>query len=375
MAGLYIHIPYCRRACSYCNFHFSTNLSHIQELLNAIHLELIAQKEVFANLEVTSIYLGGGTPSLLDKQDLEKLFDVIYKHYHIDDSAEVTLEANPEDLTPSYLDILFHSLPVNRLSIGIQSFLDDELKFMNRAHSAAQSFQVLTDVQRVGFNNYSADLIFGTPGSSLESWKSTLSTMLDFNVPHLSVYGLTVEEKTALHHWVQSQKVHQVDEDLFTQQFYAAIEMLESAGYEHYEISNYAKPGFRAAHNSSYWSRQPYLGIGPSAHSFTGHSRRWNIKNNIKYNKYISDGLPYYEEETLSKKEAYNELILTGLRTMEGVRLSDLRALSEKWTRETLRNSSAWESKNLLRIEDERIIITKAGKILSDRISSDLFTD
>ena len=286
MAGIYIHIPFCRQACHYCNFHFSTSLKYKDEVIAAILCELEMRKDYLQGAEITSIYLGGGTPSLLGQADIEQIFNQISRLFSLANPIEITLEANPDDLSPQKVKML-RTTPINRFSIGIQSFFEEDLQFMNRAHNAEEAVKCIQEVQRAGFENITIDLIYGAPTTTDQHWVQNLQIALDLRVPHISSYCLTVEEKTALAHFVATGKVSELDENQAERQFTMLVRTLESAGFDHYEISNFALPGRYAQHNTGYWMGMPYLGVGPSAHSFDGLSRQWNVANNAAYLKAV----------------------------------------------------------------------------------------
>ena len=319
MAGIYIHIPFCRKACTYCNFHFSTSLGQKDDMLEAIARELIMQKDFLEAASVETIYFGGGTPSLLSAEELLRIFDLIEKHYDISKLQECTLEANPDDLNPQYIQQLKRT-PVNRFSIGVQSFFDSDLKYMNRAHSAQQADYAIKAAQDGGFEKLTIDLIYGTPGLSLGAWQENLEKVKNLSIPHFSAYALTVEEGTALHHAIRQKKQKPVDQEQSAVQFEYLMEFAPQIGFEQYEISNFASKGQYALHNTNYWKGIPYLGIGPSAHSFDGKNRRSNIANNSKYLKGILQEKKLdFEEELLSQTQRINEYIMTSIRTIRVV--------------------------------------------------------
>ncbi len=373
MAGIYTHIPFCKQTCSYCNFHFSTSLKLKQQLLNALAMEIELSSGYLPNKNIDSIYLGGGTPSLLSETELNTIFDHLARHYSWNEEAEITIEANPDDLSDAHLKSLSNS-PINRLSIGIQSFHEQELRFMNRAHSSAEASACIQKALDHGFENLSADLIFGLPGSTLESWNSNLETATAFQIDHLSCYSLTVEEKTALAHRVKTDQVAMPEQENAAAQFLHTIKFLEEVGFEHYEISNYAKPGKRAQHNSSYWSGELYLGLGPSAHSFNGKARRWNVANNPQYIKEIGGNQIPYEEETLSAVDCANEVIMTSLRTMEGldVEAFEMR-FSKNWVAKILENAQIFLNEQQIKLVNNRLFLTNKGKLIADRIAASMF--
>jgi oxygen-independent coproporphyrinogen-3 oxidase len=322
LAGLYIHIPYCKQKCHYCDFHFSVSLRTKDTLLQALNNELILRKKEIQE-PIDTIYLGGGTPSILTIKELKNLFYTIEKNYSINTNPEITLEANPDDLTKAYIKSLKNT-PVNRLSIGVQSFFDDDLQFMNRAHSAIEALNSIKYAQDNGFENISIDLIYGIPNLTIQKWEQNIKQFIALKIPHLSSYALTVEPKTALDYFIKSKQVKPLNDDLAVQHFKHLLTALDREKYIHYELSNFAKKSFLSKHNTSYWQGKSYLGIGPSAHSFYNNKRSWNIANNSRYSKSVlSDVIPN-EIEILSTTDRYNEYIMTGLRTMWGISLDYL---------------------------------------------------
>jgi oxygen-independent coproporphyrinogen III oxidase len=319
MAGIYLHIPFCKQACTYCNFHFTTSLRYKDEMVQAIALEARQEKAYLEGQTVNTIYFGGGTPSLLEISDLELLIEELQKHYTIASDAEITLEANPDDISIEKLKA-WKSIDINRLSIGVQSFVEEELRWMNRAHSAELAVGSLQFAVE-HFQNITMDLIYGSPLLTDEQWKRNVDTALSFGIPHLSCYALTVEEKTPLDKLIRTNQRLDVDDEKQSHQFLLLMQWLREAGYEHYEVSNFAKPGFRSRHNSSYWKGESYLGLGPSAHSYNGVQRRWNVANNAVYIRSAQEGAIQREEETLSLQNRINENIMISLRTMEGLDL------------------------------------------------------
>lgn len=374
MAGIYIHIPFCKQRCTYCNFHFSTSLSMKDDLLQAIHKELILQKDFLESTPIETIYFGGGTPSLLSSDEINHLFDTIQKNYQIDHIKEFTLEANPDDLTNNYLKSL-QQTPINRLSIGVQSFKEHDLQFMNRAHNTQQADYSIKAAQDKGFTNITIDLIYGTPLLSDNEWKQNLKKIKELDIPHFSAYALTVEEGTLLHNNIQKKKIAPLDNDKAAAQFELLMEEAENMGYEHYEISNLAKSGCYAVHNTNYWRGEKYLGIGPSAHSFSGRKRRWNISNNAIYTKaLLTENKISFEEETLSEKDQLNEYIMTSLRTQWGCDLQKISAdLGSDYATEILKQSSEFQERDLIISEDNKLFLTRKGKLLADKIASELF--
>lgn len=374
MAGIYLHIPFCKQACHYCNFHFSTSLRYKRPMVEAIAKELEQRRDYLEGKKVTSIYFGGGTPSLLDEAELDLLFDTIHQYYSLSDAPEITLEANPDDLHPERLSVLRAS-PVNRLSIGIQSFSEADLKFMNRAHNAKEASACIEQALKFGFDNLTVDLIYGAPTTSDEQWQANLKRVFDFQIPHLSCYNLTVEPNTALHHFVQKDKVPDVDEEQSARQLEQLLELSAAAGYEQYEISNFAKPGWYARHNSAYWQGQWYLGVGPSAHSFNGGSRRWNSANNQKYLKGMDENLIPYELEVLSPAQQFNEYIMTGLRTIWGCKAERLRAIDSRYAAQFAAAVLPYLERGIVVLKDEIYTLSQQGKFLADRIAMELFVE
>ena len=387
MAGIYIHIPFCKQACNYCNFHFSTSLTLKDELIASLikEIHLTATSSTNTNIsntlinikeekeEIETIYFGGGTPSILNITDLQLLFIALRKKFIFRPGIEITLEANPDDITPAKL-ILWKQAGINRLSVGIQSFIEEELVWMNRAHTATESLQCIDEIKQAGFTNFSVDLIYGSPLLSNEDWKKNVATIIEKNIPHISCYALTVEPKTALDKMIAQHKRPPVDAEKQAHQFLLLIEWLQAAGYEHYEISNFAKAGMRSKHNSSYWKGKKYYGFGPSAHSFDGIRRRWNISNNALYVQFLKNNTIPFEEEILTGTQQLNEYIMTSLRTMEGLNLTTVEErFGKKISRDLKSASEKWKAGDKLLLEDEKIILTKEGKLFADGIAADLF--
>ena len=373
MAGLYIHIPFCRKACNYCNFHFSTSLNQINEMVSSIAKEMeMRAKEI--DEEINTIYFGGGTPSLLHIGLLETLMNAAREHYNINDQAEITLEANPDDIDLEKAEA-WKTLGINRFSIGIQSFADENLKWMNRAHNAKQSITAVDIIKQTGFQNYSIDLIYGTPGQSMEGWIKDLRTAFELGVPHLSCYALTVEEKTALNSLIKKGELPEINQDEQAERFEALMQLSADAGYHHYEISNFALPGYESKHNSAYWEGAVYLGFGPSAHSFDGVKRKWNVSNNTDYIKSLTNHLLPHKEETLSKKDVLNEYIMTALRQSKGI---EKKILLQKGGQTYLTEISSLINpyvKTQKVVEDETgWRLTNHGKFFADGIAATLFS-
>lgn len=376
MPGIYLHIPFCKQACHYCNFHFSTSLGQKQVLLNALLRELELRRDYLGDVTIETLYLGGGTPSLLEEADLVRLFEQIYRLYRVAPDAEVTLEANPDDLTDVKIAAL-RQTPVNRLSIGIQSFADADLQFMNRAHNSGEAQRCIEMALKAGFNDLSLDLIYGTPTMSDAQWAANIETVLAFDVPHLSCYCLTVEPQTALDHFVKKGKARPVDDAQAARQLEYLMQRLETAGYEHYEISNFAKPGRYSRHNTNYWTGEPYLGAGPSAHSFNGVSRQWNVANNARYIRALEPETPdweaLFEKETLTPEQRYNEYVMTSLRTQWGCDLARIRRIDAGFEGYFLSEVTPFLEDGLVQRSGEVFFLTRKGKFVGDLVASELF--
>ncbi|MGX5818365.1 radical SAM family heme chaperone HemW [Chitinophaga lutea] len=373
MAGIYLHIPFCKKACHYCNFHFSTSVHHRDELVACLHVEAEMQKTYLEGAAVETIYFGGGTPSILAAGAIRNLLDTLREHYNVSADAEVTLEANPDDLSPENLRA-FREAGVNRLSIGIQSFFEEDLRWMNRAHSAAQAVNCLQQAREAGFDNFSIDLIYGGPTLTDEHWQANVAKAVALGVPHISCYALTVEPGTALDHFIRHKKVPPIDSDRAARHFEQLMSWMEEAGYEHYEISNFALPGKRSRHNSSYWQGKPYLGLGPSAHSFNGRSRQWNIANNAVYIQQIKKGTVPYEEEVLSPQMALNEYIMISLRTDTGCSLEKVAAgFGDDQERQLRRAGEKFIAKGWMKQENGHLRLTREGRFFADGIAAALF--
>lgn len=377
MAGIYLHIPFCKQACYYCDFHFSTSLKRKSNLLKAIERELVIRKDVFEYEKIETIYFGGGTPSILTTQELASIFTVIYNNYNVTENAEITLEANPDDLSEEKLKELSKT-PINRLSIGIQSFFEDDLKFMNRAHTAEESKRSLSDAMHY-FDNITIDLIYGVPNMTNEKWRKNLQLAFEFGVPHISSYALTVENKTALASFIKKGKVPPIDENLALDHFNILVAETEKQGFIHYEISNFGKSNYFSKHNTSYWLGEKYIGVGPSAHSFNGIERSWNISNNTIYSKSILENKLPITVEMLSENNRFNEYIMTGLRTVFGVSFDKVEnEFGKEILDELVKNIKPFIKKGLLEIITETnanktLVTTTKGKFLADGIASDLF--
>ncbi len=371
---IYLHIPFCKQKCSYCNFHFSTSFNLKDEMLSAIKKEIGLRKNELESKTLKSLYFGGGTPSVLRVDEIKSLIDEIQKYFNFDDKIEITLESNPDDLNKNFLKELSNT-EINRLSIGTQSFFDEDLKLMNRAHNASEAESSIKRAQDFGLENISVDLIYGSPTSNFEIWKQNLNKTIELQVPHVSSYALTVEPKTALEKWIENGKVNSPEEAEQNQEFYYMKNFLKDNGFDHYEISNFGKPGFHSKHNSAYWKSEPYLGIGPSAHSYNGSlERSWNIANNSIYIKNLNLNILPKETEILSEKDRFNEMMMIGLRTIWGV---DLDKINQDFSSEIIdymneEIKTKLES-GILKIEDNYLKIPEKHWFLADGIASDLF--
>jgi oxygen-independent coproporphyrinogen III oxidase len=372
MSGIYIHIPFCKQACHYCDFHFSTSMKKKDEMVLALAKELKIRKKEFENETIETIYFGGGTPSTLQISDCRFLIDEVYKNYKVSENREITLEANPDDLSEDYL-IELSKIGINRLSIGIQSFFEEDLTMMNRAHNSAEARKCLEEATKY-FDNISLDLIYGIPGMSNEKWKQNIETALTFGIPHISSYALTVEPKTALNKLIQTGKIAKPSDDLAQEHFSILVEMLENNGFIHYELSNFGKENYFSKNNSAYWLGKKYLGIGPSAHSYDGISRSWNVSNNSIYLKSLEENNMPNEIEILSKTDRYNEYIMTGLRTIWGVSLDRIELeFGNEYLDYLQKQAQKFIDDDLLSIQNQILKPTPKGKFLTDGIASDLF--
>ena len=372
MAGIYIHIPFCKKACHYCNFHFSTTRQRMPEMIEAIGKEAELRKDYLSE-NIETIYFGGGTPSLMSSIELTGLICTLHELFVVEEDAEITLEANPDDITEEHL-IRWKAGGITRLSIGIQSFFEEDLQWMNRAHTAHQAKHCIELAKKHGFNNITIDLIYGTPGLTDTKWKQNIDTAISLQIPHISCYALTVEPKTALSKMIANHQTEDVDMDTQAGHFTLLTERLSTAGFEHYEISNFALPGFRSRHNSSYWQGKPYLGLGPSAHSFNGNSRQWNVANNNLYLAALEKNEIPFEEEILTSAQQLNEYIMTSLRTIEGISLNKV---VEIWGEEksvlVLGAAQKHIGLNHLSLTNHVLRLSEEGKFLADGIAADLF--
>jgi oxygen-independent coproporphyrinogen-3 oxidase len=371
-SGIYIHIPFCKQACYYCNFYFSTSLKKKEELLDCLIKEIELRKSELNNDIIETIYFGGGTPSILSTQEINRLIEAVYSNFKVVDNPEITLEANPDDLSEEKIIELSKS-KINRLSIGVQSFFEHDLKLMNRAHNSDEAIKCL-QIATQYFSNISVDLIYGIPDCTNEQWLANIQTTLSFGVPHISSYALTVEPKTALANFIKKGIIKNVDDDKAEEQFVILTEELSKADFIHYELSNFGKEGFFSKNNSGYWLGKSYLGIGPAAHSFNGKQRSWNVQNNAIYIKKINQNELAVQRETLTVTDRYNEYVMTGLRTIWGVSLSKIeREFGDNYSKYLQMQSKKFIKQELLYIENDVLKTTKKGKFLSDGLASDLF--
>ncbi len=373
MAGIYLHIPFCTQKCHYCNFFSLASKKNTAAFVSAICKEIILQKDYLQKESISTVYFGGGTPSLLNNSDLQNIFGNLYSTFKIEEDAEITLEANPDDLKIDKIREL-SDLPINRLSIGIQSFFDDDLQFLNRSHSSLQASEAIFNAHKQGLSNISIDLIYGIPTLTDEKWKENIKIAIDSGVQHISAYSLTVEANTAFDLFIKKGKIKAPEEEQTARQFEILMDTMNNQGFIHYEISNFCKEGFFSRHNSNYWKHQKYLGLGPSAHSFNLESRQWNVSNLQKYIQSINAGSIPFEKEILTASQKYNEYIMTGLRTIWGI---DLNEVKLKFGEENLfylsKNSQKYINNKTIEIKNNALILTEKGKFLADGIASDLF--
>lgn len=373
MAGIYLHIPFCKQACYYCNFHFSTSVARQGAVVKSLLQEMALQKDYLAGATVQTIYFGGGTPSLLTAEELQLLLAGIKQYFPVAGDAEITLEANPDDLNKEKLEML-KATGINRLSIGVQSFHEQDLTWMNRAHNSRQALECIQLAQETGFSNITIDLIYGGPTLTDEGWEQNVKQAIALGIPHLSCYALTVEPGTALDLFIRKKKMEATDPDKAARHFELLMNWLHAAGYEHYEISNFALPGWHSRHNSSYWQGKPYLGLGPSAHSFNGISRQWNVSNNTQYVKSIANGVIPFERESLTTAMQFNEYVMTALRTSAGC---NLEWVAERFgttlTTHLLAHSQPFIANGRMEHLGETLRLTNAGRLFADGIAGELF--
>ena len=373
MAGIYIHIPYCKKKCNYCNFYSTAYPKNIDDYINAVLKEIELQKKYLENENIKTIYFGGGTPSLLGFSDINKIISKLHAFFKIDKDAEITIEANPDDLTnEKYLE--FKKSNINRISIGVQSFHDDDLKYLNRNHNSQQITKSIQLAQDNGFDNISIDLIYGIPTLTNQKWIDNLNKILSLNIPHISAYSLTVEPNTILANHISKGKTENLDENKAIEQFEILINFISINDLIHYEISNFCKQGFISKHNSNYWKGEKYLGIGASAHSFNGFSRQWNISNNTKYIDFINKSEIPFEKEILSLEQKYNEYILTSLRTIWGIEIEYIKNnFGLNFSIHFIKESSTFIEHGYLAEINNKIVLTNKGKFIADKITSNLF--
>jgi len=374
MSGIYIHIPFCNKACHYCNFHFSTNLSLIEAMTDAICKEIALRANNWKD-SIKTIYLGGGTPSLLRHEMLAKIFETIHNNFDTNNLTEITLEANPEDITKDKLES-FIQVGITRLSIGIQSFDNEKLKWMNRAHTSEQARLTYKLARENGFNNINLDLIYALPDRTKIEFENEIDTLLDLDPAHISLYGLTIEEQTVFGDWEQKKRLRQMPDDLAADEYLIAVRKFKEKGYDHYEVSNFCKPGFESKHNSNYWNSTKYLGIGPGAHSFDGIKRQININNNPKYIKQIISGARYYEIEELTDNQRLNEIIFTGIRTSKGVDLNNIKsAFGDDLLVRKNNFIKQLINKRLATIDNQSLKLTSVGFLTADEIALELIIE
>ncbi|MFZ9718058.1 MAG: radical SAM family heme chaperone HemW [Chitinophagaceae bacterium] len=373
MAGIYIHIPFCRQACHYCNFHFSTSLQRQPEMVEALCEEIRIRKDELTGECIETIYFGGGTPSLLKANELEQIMQKLHAFHSIAANPEITLEANPDDVNGERLSF-WRALGVNRLSIGVQSLFNEDLRWMNRVHTAAEAERVINTARKASFEHFSVDLIYGIPTLTDEKWLQNLAWVVQEGVDHISCYALTVEPRTALHHKIAQKHLEEVDPEQQHRHFNMLLAFAEKHGYEQYEISNFAKSGHRSKHNTSYWLGKPYLGIGPGAHSFDGKSRQWNVSNNIKYIDAIKNGVIPCETELLTTVQQLNEYIMTSLRMSEGCNVSFVEErFGKKVAAHLLASAKALKKNGVIDIKEASLVLTHSGKWYADGIAAKLF--
>ena len=372
MSGIYIHIPFCKKACHYCDFHFSTSFKHKDKMIISLKNEILIRNRELKDKKIESIYFGGGTPSVLSTLEINSLIQTVFDNYIINDSVEITLEANPDDLSREKI-LELSKTRVNRLSIGVQSFFQKDLTLMNRSHSSNQAIDCIKSASKY-FDNISVDLIYGIPGLDNSRWKENIEILISNNIPHISAYALTVEPKTALKKYIDNGIIAPIDDSQSQEQFYILLDILENHNYENYELSNFAKNKLYSVNNSAYWTRKNYIGIGPSAHSFNGNDRLWNIKNNVKYIESINNNILPNSKEVLSLIDKFNETVMFGLRTSRGISFVDIENdFGSIYKNQLIKNSQTHINNEFLIIKNNYLYITRKGKFLSDGIASDLF--
>ena len=374
MAGIYIHIPFCKQACHYCDFHFSTSAKYKDEMVQALLKEITLQKSYLANETVETIYFGGGTPSVLSADEIIGIINTITEIHTVSADAEITLEANPDDLDQQKINAFRHT-PVNRFSIGIQSFFDEDLQWMNRVHRANEAEASVKRVQDAGFENITVDLIYGYPLLTDLKWKHNLNKAFELGIPHVSAYSMTVEPQTALATFISKKKQPAMSEQQSAEQFNIMLDAMQANGFEQYEISNFCKPGQYSRHNSNYWKGVKYLGIGPSAHSFNGDNRQWNVANNAKYIKALTENTIPAEIEVLTETNRLNEYIMTSLRTVWGLDLDKLNAIASGASTELLKSARPYFDDGSINQNNNIITLTSHGKLYADNVAASLFFD
>lgn len=373
MSGIYIHIPFCRKACHYCNFHFSTSLKGKEPVLQAILKEIDVRKDFLNRKNIKSIYLGGGTPSVLSPSELGSILDKLAQHYTWDQSCEITIEANPDDINTEDVAAWQH-IGINRVSLGIQSFDQSDLEYMNRSHNYLQAETALNILLDGGLHNLSTDLIYGSPTTTDDILMANMTTIVKYKIPHISVYGLTVEENTPLHHLIRRKKLPNINEVHQQHQFEIVMDYLAETGYHQYEISNYALPGHESKHNSSYWHGIPYLGIGPGAHGYDGgHFRYWNVSHNLKYVQALNEDLDFSESEELTQKDLYNEFVMTQLRLAKGISLSEIEHRFPEYHKSFSENLNQQHQEKTVVIRNNALQLTEKGKLIADRVTLHFF--
>ena len=373
MAGIYIHIPYCKKKCIYCDFYFKINADDMHDMISCIIKELVSRKNYLKSSRVKTIYFGGGTPSILTKHDTNTILKTIYDNYKVCEKLEITLEANPDDLNRKKIADFFN-IGVNRLSIGVQSFKDDDLIFLNRNHSRTDAIRSIKIAQEIGYKNISVDLMYGLPKQSLKDWEDNLNLLFDLNIQHLSAYMLTLEKKTKLFEYVKKNKVKMIDDLNIINQYYRLLSIAKKNNFVQYEISNFSKNNTLSKHNTSYWQNKLFLGVGPSAHSFDYKSRRWNIASNKKYIEKLNNNNIYFKEEVLTISQKFNEYILTNLRTKWGININTIKSrFGGKYASHTKKMMQRWSEKNYIKENNEIVILTDEGSVFADKIISDLF--
>jgi len=371
MAGIYIHIPFCKKLCFYCDFYHIISLKDNTAFIDALLKETSLRKDYLSSEEVSTIYFGGGTPSVFSIEEIGKILDRIKNNFNVNDECEITIELNPDDVNPAYLESLKQH-DINRVSLGIQSWRDSDLKMLNRRHSSAQAVKALEDTLNAGFKNVSIDLIYGIPGMDKKDWESNLDFSFSFGIKHLSAYHLTFEKGTVFGKMLEKGDMSEIDEDDSNAQFNSLIEKAESAGFIQYEISNFGKPGYFSLHNSNYWKQVSYIGLGPSAHSFNGYSRQWNIRDVKGYINAINTGKEFFESEELDTKIRFNEYIMTSLRTMWGIDLEYVEKMFEKEGYDYVVNlATKYRNYGMMKQEKNSLVLTNQGKMISDNIISE----